>query len=234
MYKLILLLIALSIMYVKPIAAQKVSVYETKKNVDGEFRVGMATVILLDQEFVEKIWNRSLREYGKLSAKKGYAVIEQALIPQVSSAPVKLYASSGKSANQGVEVWWSIIKDGEALSPSKSADYKEAEKLLADFARKCYIEDINKDIEQAEKALMTTVKAYEKKISEGQGLEKQLSRNLADSITLVQKTMENLTQRDQLRKDLDQNGKDQIVANQEVEKMRRARDLIREKLTKVE
>ena len=218
----------------KPVFSQKVSVYETKRNVDGEFRPGMATVILLDQMFVDKLWSRTLKEFGKVSTRKGYLLLEQAIMPQVSANPVKIYATLGKSATQGIEAWWCIVKDGEALTPSKTADYKEAEKLLADFARKCYIEDINKDIEQAEKALMTTVKAYEKKISEGQNLEKQLSRNLADSIVLVQKTMENVSQREQLRKDLNQNGKDQELANQEVEKMRKARDLIREKLNRVE
>ena len=39
--------------------AQKVSVYETNKEIDNVPRKGMATALQLDKKFVEKMWGKS-------------------------------------------------------------------------------------------------------------------------------------------------------------------------------
>jgi hypothetical protein len=147
--------------------------------------------------------------------------------------PVKIFANA-ESASGGLTLWWGFTPASDSLPPLGVESYKESGLILKEFGKRMYIEDINKDIEQAEKALQTTVKQYEKAASTGASLEKAYNKNLGDSVTLVKKTQENVLQREQIRKNIQQNTLEQESSLLEIEKMKRARDLIREKLKRVE
>ncbi len=212
--------------------AQKVVVNEVKKRVDGTQRLGHSITVLLDPVTAEKTWLKYLKEIGKVEKRNDHNFINGAQLQRISSSPMQLYAVSERKTTGGIELWWSFNAEDKPLETGSG--FKEAGIVLQEFGKRLYIDDISKDIEAAEKALQTTAKSYEKTVSEGNSLDKSLSKNIADSISLVQKTYENSQQRNNLRKELEQNKLDQEKAAQELDKMKKARDLIKDKLNKVE
>lgn len=213
--------------------AQKVVPAETSRTIAGKVVKGNSINILLDAQTIEKAWTKYLKEFGKLEKKSGFMVISNAVSPRISSLPLTLFATSDPLSG-GLSLWWGFLPAADSLPALSNDAHREASFILKEFGKSLYIDDINKDIEQAEKALQTTVKQYEKSATTGSSLEKSYNKNLGDSVTLVQKTLENTLQREQLRKEISSNKADQEAALAEIEKMKKARDLIKEKLSKVE
>lgn len=183
--------------------AQKVVVSEVKKRVEGTQRLGHSITVLLDPVTAEKTWQKYLKEIGKVEKRNDHNFINGAQLQRISSSPMQLYAISERKTTGGIELWWSFNAEEKPLETGSG--FKEAGMVLQEFGKRLYIDDINKDIEAAEKALQTTAKSYEKTVSEGNSLDKSLSKNIADSVSLVQKTYENSQQRINLRKELEQN-----------------------------
>ena len=212
--------------------AQKVSVYESNKEIDNVPRKGMASSFQLDKKFVEKMWSKKLKEFGgKSSNVKGGSEIDGASIPSVAKNPVKIITSVGKGKD-GVEVWWAIDM-GTAYMEKNGAGWSSAEKIMLDFGREVYREDINAQIAEAEKAFEKAQKDYEKEVKEGEGLVKSVEKNADEKIKLEQELKDNGENLVQLKKDQEQNKKDQESTKKESEKMKQAIEVVRAKLSGV-
>lgn len=212
--------------------AQKVLVNDSEERIDGILCKGMETVIQLESNMIEKGWNKFLKEYGKVDSRKGNIYfMEAAEIRDVSSTPVKIYSRISVS-NIGIRVFWAIELGSEFVTSGNKK--LSAEKLLHDFGVKMYIQHINDQIEDAEKALQTTVKNQERKIKEGTNLEKKIENNKEDKINLENKLKENASDLINLLNSQKQNVLDQKAAAEDVEKMKKAVESVKSKLSKVE
>lgn len=213
--------------------AQKVKVSETSEKIDEIPRTGMSTLIELDNKKVEKAWEKQLKSYGKVTSSKGTYTIPVANVPGVSSQPC-IVTSVVKTSGKGTLIWWSIDMGKEHVTSSGSPSaYKAAEKILNDFALQCYRDDVNEQIEEAEKALSSAVKAQEKEVKEGEGLVRDVERNKQEKATLEQKLKQNGEDLIRLQSNIEQNKKDQAAAGQDVEKMKKALEVVKAKLAAV-
>ena len=206
-------------------SAQKVSVSESSEVIDKISRHGLSTVIALDNKKIEKSWEKQLKTYGKVDYSKGVYTVAVANIPSVSSSPCVI-TSIVKNTGKGTMVWWAIDMGKQHVSKAHtSSAYNAAEKILYEFAIQAYRDDKNDQIEEAEKAVATAVKAQEKEVKEGQDLVKDVEDNKQEKINLEQKIKENGEELVQLQKDIEQNKKDQATAAENVEKVRKALEL---------
>lgn len=218
---------------IKLCLAQKVKVSETTEQIDQIPRTGMSTLIELDNKDVEKAWEKQLKSFGKVSSSKGVFTIPVANIPSISSQPC-IVTSVVKTSGKGTLVWWSIDMGKEHVSSTGSSSaYKAAEKILNDFALQCYRDDVNKQIEEAEKALSSSVKAQEKEVKEGESLIKDVDRNKQEKASLEQKLKQNGEELVKLQSDIEQNKKDQAAAAQDVDKMKKALEIVKARLNQI-
>lgn len=209
--------------------SQKVSSYETGNEIDNIPRKGMAIDLQLDKKFVEKMWKKKLKEFsGKSSGAKGGSSIEGASIPPVAKNPVNIYTAVNKSKG-GTQVWWAIDMGSSYVSKGGSG-WSAAEKIMLDFGREAYREDINQQIAEAEKAHAKAVKLQEKEVQEGEDLVKDIEKNGKEKEKLEQELVQNGEDLVQLKKDQEQNKKDQEQAKKDAEKMKQAVEVVRAKL----
>lgn len=212
---------------------QKVTVNESTELIEKISRSGLSTVIQLDQKRIQKAWEKQLKTYGKMDYSKGIYTIPVATIPSISSKPC-VVTSIVKSTGKGTQVWWAIDMGSEHVtSSSNSAAYRAAEKVLYEFAIQCYRDDVNDQIEEAEKALQNSVKAQEKQVKEGEGLARDVEKNKQEKINLEQKIKQNGEDLVQLQKEIEQNKKDQAAATADVEKMKKALEVVKSKMNQI-
>lgn len=213
--------------------SQKVTVYELGKEIDNMTRKGMATTLQLDNKFVEKMWKKKIKSFGgKSSSSKNGTIISGATIPSISKNPVNIVTSINK-VKEGVEVFWAIDM-GTSYVVEGGSGWSSAKKLLTDFGKEAYIEDINIQIKDAEKAHNKAIKAFEKERQEGENLVKAIEKNGVEKIKLEEELVQNGEDLVQLKKDQEQNTKDQENAKKDADKMKVAVDAVRAKLDGVE
>ncbi len=212
--------------------AQKILVYPSDETVNNIKRSGMHTVITLDEGDIKKEWDKKMRDYGKIDKKKDVVTVTQANVSSLSATPITIHSKVIEDKS-GTKVWWCIDLGSEFILQGHPK-YSEAEKLLRDFAKLMYIDDINEQIAEAEKALKISVRNQEDKIRDGEKLTNSMEKNAKEKQNLEEDLRDNAKDKDQLLKDVSQNKLDQNSANQEVDKMKRAVELVKDKIRGIE
>jgi hypothetical protein len=213
-------------------SAQKIKVSESSETIEKIPRTGQSVIIALDENEVEDLWKKQLKNFGKVESSKGVYSVAIASVPSVSSSPCRI-TSIVKGSGKGSQVWWTIDLGNSMLTSNSSAS-KAAEKILHDFAVGCYRDDINNQVKEAEKALAGSVKSQEKEVKEGQDLIRDVEKNKQEKINLEQKIVQNGKDLEQLQKDISQNKTDQGAAAAEVEKMKKAVEVVKQKLNTID
>lgn len=213
--------------------SQKILIQEGSEIIDKVQRTGLYTIVNLDVKTVEKAWEKKLKDYGKVQSSKGVLSITGAEIPGVTSTPGKVYSIVTKD-REGTKIWWAIdLGTSFVTTADGGSSYRSASQILSEFAAECYREDINEQIEDAEKALSKTVKDYEKEVKEGENLVRDVDRNKQEKIDLENRLKENAQDLKQLESDIVQNKKDQESAQKEIEKMKQAVEVVKSKLNQI-
>ncbi len=215
------------------IYAQKISVNSAEERVDGTPRTGLSTVVILEQQDIEKAWVKHLKEYGKVEAKNGNYIVDKVIIPSISTSSVKLYSTTIAS-KEGTKIFLAVDLGKEYVTSATEREYTATQKILHDFAVKAYRDDINVQIADAEKALANSVKNQEKKFKDSQTLATNLEKNRQQKVQLEEQLKKNADENVQLLQLTEQNKLDQKAAAEDVEKMKIAIDRIRGKLNAIE
>ncbi len=226
--------ILLGLFFAFTIQAQKykVTVVDKDLSVDKITRTGLAVTIQADKKLVESLWKKEFKKFGKSHSAGKASIIDQAIIPQVSSRTV-LAMSSVNSVSGGMMVWMAVDM-GDEWVKSGSKGYTALEQLLHDFGKKCYESSIMSEVEDAEKALGKTVKEQEKVIKEGDNLIKATETNKQEKITLDTKIEENAAELIELESSIEQNKIDQDEATNEVAEKEKAVNIVKDKLNLIE
>ena len=177
----------------------------------------IAVVINLDKDEVRDSWKKELKNFGKVETSSGAYKIEQASIKQVNSSPVRVL-SKVETSSQGTRIWVSI-NTGEEYVKSGGKGFNGIKTILEDFAKKLYLEDIERQVGDAEKALIEAQKNQERVISTGDQFEKDLIKNEEEH--------------QELEQSIEQNVQDQEAATQSVTDMEKALLLVRAKVDQV-
>lgn len=228
MKKISLFIILLSMITLS--IAQKIVVKDQDYEIEKINRTGLAVVIELDKKFVQDLWKDKLKDLGKVNSSKGEFIIDVAQLPEVSSSPVKIYSVVEK-VSHGTMVWLAIDMGSSLVTPGQKG-YKSAVKVLEDFAKSCFIADINEQIKDAEKAKEDAIKDQEKMIKEGDKLSNELSDNAKEKEKLEQELVENGNEKVTIEKNIEQNKKDKVAAKDNVKEMEKAVEVVKAKLEK--
>lgn len=170
-----------------------------KEEVEGVSREGAAIEIELNNKSIVKEWESTLKTYGKLTKLKGDAYkVTEATFPGVTGNCV-IYAKC-YSNSKGYLAWWSIDNGTHITSNSKHSESK-----LEEFARQQYINDVNEQIEDAEDALKSATKIYEKQVNKGENLVKDISKNEKEREKLEQAIKDNEADLIRLQKEKEEN-----------------------------
>jgi len=230
MYIRIYLLVTIVFLITTISSAQKIRILESTEQVGEVSRSGLYTLIDLDAKYIEKAWERHLKNYGRMETSKGIYSIPAANIRDVSSSTCNIF-STVQSTSKGAKVWWAIdMGNSYASSASNNRAYKAAEKILYDFALAAYKTDVNEQINDAEKALGAAVRNREKQQKHGEHLKKSVERNKEEKIELEKKLQTNKDNLVQLEKDIEKNIEEQKAAAKDEEEMKKAVELVKEKL----
>ncbi|MES2388462.1 MAG: hypothetical protein V4543_10710 [Bacteroidota bacterium] len=212
--------------------AQKVTVRAEESEIDKMQRKGMATTIELDKKTVERAWLHRFRELGKYESKSGIYTIKSQVVPAIAATPVTIISRVDADV-KGTTIFWAIDLGSEYAAQGKK-EFEEAKKLLHEFAVQVYRDDLNRQIEEADKAVDGAVRQHDKLQESGLALMKQIERNQTDNLKLQQQMMININEKVQLKTDSAQNRLLQTTALEEIDKLRKISEEKKNKLSSIQ
>ena len=214
--------------------SQKVTISESEEQVDGMKKKGLFTILELDEDVVRSAWNKKLKEYGGVRNKSGIYMMDQATMASISSTFVKVI-SKVEPTMKGTKVWYALdLGDAYVSSNGDHGKFREAERILKDFGVSVYLMDINEQIRQAEKVLMSSVRDQERMISKGDNIRSNIVGNRQEKVKLEKRLADNVVEYKQLQSDSTINIQNQAATTETVEKMKKAVEAVRSKISKVE
>ncbi len=177
----------------------------------------VAVTIELDKDEVKSAWKKRMKDFGKVEYSNGTFKIEQASIKQVSPTALRVL-SKVETTNKGTRICVSL-NTGDGYANSGDKGFNGVKNILEDFAKELYQEDIQRQIDDAEKALVDAQKNQEKVIATGDQLEKDIQKNEEEHVELEQ--------------GIEQNKVDQEAAVKNLADMEKALEIVKGKLDQV-
>lgn len=233
MKKILSLTITALMIHIGAVFAQKVIVKADEERIDNTPRSGLSTVIILEKDEVEKAWIKQLKEFGKVESKNGNYIVDKVIIPSISTTPVKLFSTTIAS-KEGTKVFLAVDLGKEYVSTDTKTEYNATEKILKNFGVKLYRDDINDQIEAAEKAQTNSARNQERKYKEGQALLTNKEKNKQQKLDLFDQIKKNTSDSIMIHQQIEQNILDQKAAEEDLNKMKSAIERIRAKLNTIE
>jgi len=210
-----------------------IKVYEKEEKLEKLQRQGFAVLILLEEPFVDKAWSKKVKEFGKVESRKNEYIVTEAVVPQISPQPVRVYSKVTEKAKQGVEVWLGVDMGTEFIT-SKHPKSEQLEQILYQFAVDVYKADYLLQVEEAEKILAKSTKEYERTVAAELKIRNKIQKNKDDKKELMDKLKETKMDSIQLVKDLEMNKLEQKQDSIETIKMKKAVDAVKAKMSKMQ
>lgn len=197
---------------------QKVSVVPAEAEIDGLKRKGLSTTIELERKVVEKAWQKYLKNAGKVESSKGNYTVKGGSIPSIAPGAINIYSHIDNDSH-GTTIFYAIDL-GTELATIGTPAYEAAQKALHEFAVQQYREDLNEQIKEADEVVDDAVRMHEKKVAQGESLQKQIERNAQEKVKLQKQLEENALDAERLKNSLTQNKIDQATALEEIKRVR--------------
>lgn len=168
------------------VLGQKIKVNEGAKNIGSLSLQGFAVSIDLDVNDTQKKWLKQLKTYGKIIKNKNEYTITPASVPGLSTAGSSVYSTT-EEIGGNITIWLCIVPVTEASAGASVKSNELAKQILHNFAATAYRDNINEQIKDAERALLSANKAFENKIKESEKLRNQINDNAGEKIELENK-----------------------------------------------
>lgn len=197
--------------------AQKISVNESKESIGGGSNNALVVSIYeADAAEVEKEWKSLMKDKeAKVSSKDG-VFADNAMIKTMGNNPIDIYAKVVKVKDNEVKLIVGYDLGGAYLSSGKHPEqYKEAKKMMYDFAVKMTKEGIAGQLKAAQKA-------HEKLTDQQEDLEKEqksLEKDIEDYKAKIKQAEDNIAK----------NKANQEKKKQEIEAQKKVVDAIANK-----
>lgn len=219
--------------------AQQYPVSESELAIKGVPRKGQRILIQLDSKEVERAWENHLREKaGKIvvpislpknQVGKGISVLEKARIDTISKTPLRII-SKVDATEEGTAVWWTLDLGHAYVSKEGTPEqYAAAAGFLQSFARKVYRQDLQRQVDEANKVLQSAEHEQHRVVRQAEDLKKSLERNAQRKLDLEAELARNAQEQTQLQAAVENNSKQQEAARQEVENMKKAVEVVKAK-----
>jgi hypothetical protein len=184
--------------------AQKIKVTDGKEKIGGGSNSSLSVMIYeATDSQVEKAWKSLMKDYNaKVSTKDG-VFADNAVIKDMSANTIDVYAVVEKKDN-GIKLIVAFDLGGAFVSSSThSSQYKVAEKMVYEFAKKVSLEAIAETLKEAEKEQSKRTKKLEDLKDDKLDLEKDIekyNKQIAQAKADIEK---NIKDQDLATKDLD-------------------------------
>ncbi|NVO02481.1 MAG: hypothetical protein HXX09_07225 [Bacteroidetes bacterium] len=201
--------------------AQKIKVVDGKEKIGGGSNSSLSVMIYeATDSQVEKAWKSLMKDYNaKVSTKDG-VFADNATIKDMSANTVDVYAIIEKKDN-AIRLIAAFDLGGAFVSSSThSSQFKVAEKMLLDFAKKVSLDAIAEILKEAEKEQSKKQKNLDNLKSDKTDLEKD-----------IEKYNKQIAQ---AKSDIEKNIKDQETATKELDLQKKVVTDILEKQKKVD
>ncbi|WP_345221778.1 DNA repair ATPase [Hymenobacter koreensis] len=215
--------------------AQRSPVDETDMAIKGIPRKGQRVTVQLDSKRVEDSWVKLLNEkIGKVKVDKGVYTMDGVVVDPISKTPIRVI-SKVDAVPTGTTVWWSIDLGNAYLSKDATPQqWKSAENYLKDFARSLYREDIALQVQEAEKALVTSQNNHMAVIGKQDMIKKDIEKNKLRKTEIQQMLAENAAELVKLNNLVDANLKEQEAARADIVNMRVQLESVKDRMNKIE
>lgn len=200
-----------------PALAQKITVSESSENIGGGNNNALVvTIYESDVDAVEKEWRSLMKDLdAKVSSKDG-VFADNATIKTMGNNTIDIYARVVKVKDREVKLIVGFDLGGAFLSSGKHPDqFKEAKKMVNDFAIKMTKQSIAGQLKAAQKVLEKLTDQQKDLVKDQEGLQKDIE----DYKAKIKKAEE----------DIVKNKSEQEKKKQEVEAQKKVVDAIAEK-----
>lgn len=224
----------LLLLFFLPLAtrAQETGVREANGQIGDKSLKGFIACLELDARSVESAWQRYLRSLGKTESPERNTIQALNLMaPQIASDAVDLY-SRLTVTSRCIQVFLTAFRAGTELELPASQK-ENVRKMLEEFAREQYRQDLKKQMAEAERVVNLAVKAHDKRMDEGQNIRSRIARNHRDRDRLRKELEENARDLIRLRADSAINQSEQETALEEIKKVRSIAEEKKQKLSQI-
>lgn len=227
----------LAFLFIAPLTlfAQTVVVTEQTDRVEGKEVPGVTTTLeIKDSRDVQKQWMNQFKSYGRVTEKDGFFVVSEAYIPKIAINNPGRTFSRILLTEEGTKVWWGIEFGGEFVGPEHHpTKMKTAKATLHQFGVDVYVNKVNSEIEDAERAVQVEVKNYESLVKSGDNFSEEFEKNHLQKLKLQERLAQNRVDSTNISNLILQNKLDQEGSLLEIEKLKEAKELIKKKLERI-
>lgn len=190
--------------------AQTVTVNSKSEKVKGESTEGYATELEGKKDDVSSVWNKFLKDIGKVKNPGGIITITEPAVGGAVYPKGILYATV--EGNEEKATIWLGLNNEEWVVNDIEIVTKELEKLVYRFGVKFYRDQIQKQIDEAQQA--------------SDAVDKQKQRLVNQNKDLTNKLANNEQQKIQLEKSLEVNKLDHLVLLQKIVNNKNSQDSV--------
>jgi hypothetical protein len=203
-------------------------VFSGSQEIDKNKREGAYILTVLDQKFVDKIWQAKLSTLGKQNVSKGGITINNVKLENISADPITIYSKVTKQKDRTQVFMAAVLANGEILTNGHEK-WSALESYLTDFQNQLVLENGVKTAENEQNDAMDN---HKKVIKAGDKLTSKIEDNKKEKEKLLKKIEENRIELEKLLTDVESNKKDQIKALDDIEVKKKGVDEAKMKLPK--
>jgi hypothetical protein len=186
------------------IAQKKISVNESTENIGNGRNSALTVVIYASASDIEKEWKSLMKDYkAKVSAKKEIFA-DDAVIKAIGPNTLDVFAKTEDNKDGSVKFIVAFDLGGAFLSSSAhSAQYKEAKRILHDFAVKVSKKAVEDELSIEEKQQKKLEKDYDDLVKNKLTLEKEIESYKSKIKKAEDDIQKNLKEQEAKQKELD-------------------------------
>jgi len=170
------------------IYAQKVTVAAKTERIRSESAAGSATVLSGPAEAVEAAWNRYCKDLGKAKAAGEFMVFSKPVLGGTVYEKGTLYTKISTVGGQ-TTVWAGLLESEWSVN-DVSLVYSELEQWVYRFGVKFYRDQIQNQIDEAQRAVEAVERARQRLTNQNKDLSGKITANEAEKVRL-EKQLEN-------------------------------------------
>jgi hypothetical protein len=214
-----------------PAFSQKVTVKKQSQKIKNESAEGFQTELTGKSESVSAAWSRFLKDLGKGKSNGEMTVITQPAVGPTVYEKGILYATT-EGSGENSKVWIGLLKGEWEVNDIEIVN-KELEQLVYRFGVKFYRDEIQKQIDESEAAVLAVERQAQRLVNESKSLSNRLASNDQEKIQLEKSLEENKLEDLVLKQKIVNNKKAQDSVAQAAVQIRKVVELHKERQAKV-
>jgi uncharacterized protein YfkK (UPF0435 family) len=162
------ILILLGIFTANVLVAQSYTIKEEAQRINSVKYPGVSSLVDGSIEKVEEYWFDYLKDYGKVRRKRNYYQVTEFSLKDLGNDTITYVTRVDSKDSLGL-IWLAPFSQDYNEDELKSIN-KDLEKILKTATRGYYINEVQKKIDESEKAAIVVSKKHQKLLYEGENL----------------------------------------------------------------